>query len=46
MGVLGMMLWQLALLYTYMSTVVTLMLVGLLINPKKGDPFKNIKQLW
>ena len=26
-------------------TVVTLMLVGLLINPKNGDPFKNNKQL-
>ena len=28
-----------------MYTVVTLMLVGLLINPKNGDPFKNNKQL-
>ena len=27
------------------TTVVTLMLVGLLINPKNGDPFKNNKQL-
>ena len=30
---------------TMQTTVVTLMLVGLLINPKNGDPFKSNKQL-